>query len=152
VSRGYFMVGIEKPKRDTNIGSLCRSAFSFGAKGMFLIKRNNGNGILNQVSDTVKSWRHIPLLKYDSTEDFLSCGIPHSCELIGVELHEQARGLKGFVHPERAIYILGSEDNGLSQEVIDRCVHLIQLPGKCCLNVAVAGSIVLCDRVLKEEP
>lgn len=148
--RGYFIVGIEKPKSTHNIGSLYRTAHSFGAGGLFWIKRNNNKRVIKQASDTTKAWRHIPLFKYNSTEEFLRNGVPHGCQLIGIELHERARSLKDFVHPERAVYILGAEDYGLSKEALEKCVHIIQLPGKYCLNVSVAGSIVLCDRILKQ--
>jgi tRNA G18 (ribose-2'-O)-methylase SpoU len=54
-----------------------------------------------------------------------------------------------FVHPKRCIYLLGAEDNGLPREVMDRCHKLIQLPGRSCFNVAVAGSLVMYDRYIK---
>lgn len=75
--------------------------------------------------------------------------LPHGCVPVAVELDERARPLQWYVHPERACYILGAEDNGLPRRVIDRCRDVVQIPGDYCLNVAVAGSIVLYDRVSK---
>ena len=143
--RGYFGIGIYNPKREVNIGTLWRSAFSLGASHIFSI----GNRIKPQSSDTVKAWKHIPYFRYKTSEEFLKYGIPKDCQLIGIEIHKKAKPLRNFVHPERAIYILGAEDHGLSNELIDSCQYLVQLHGMTCLNVAVSGSIVIHDRVDK---
>ena len=52
-------------------------------------------------------------------------------------------------HPERAVYLLGSETDGLSPEALEHCADVVQIPGEFSLNVSVAGSIVLYDRLLK---
>lgn len=52
---------------------------------------------------------------------------------------------------KRAVYILGSEDTGLPTGVLGFCQPIIQLPGAMSMNVAVAGSIVLYDRMQKVE-
>lgn len=49
----------------------------------------------------------------------------------------------------QACYLLGAEDNGLTKEAISKCQELVYLPGERSLNVAVAGSIVLYDRISK---
>ena len=72
-------------------------------------------------------------------------GSPFS--VIGVELTDDARPLDSFVHPERAWYMLGAEDHGIPPSVLEKCHHVICIPhGRYCLNVAVAGSIVMYDR------
>ena len=59
--------------------------------------------------------------------------------------------LSEFVHPRNAIYILGSEDHGVPTSVVRGCREVISL--ECELygsyNVAVAGSIVMYDRMMK---
>lgn len=94
----------------------------------------------------MKSYRHIPLNTYPDFDDFYA-HLPYGAQLIGIELDDKARDLVTFKHPERAVYLLGAEDHGLPQTVIDRCHHVIQLRGEFCLNVAVAGSIALYHRV-----
>jgi tRNA G18 (ribose-2'-O)-methylase SpoU len=67
-----------------------------------------------------------------------------------VEFDPRARPLDRYVHPERACYLLGAEDTGLPKHVLDRCRDLVQIPATAyCLNVAVAGSIVMYDRAAK---
>ena len=69
--------------------------------------------------------------------------------MIGVELCDRSIPLTSFVHPERSIYLLGAEDYGLPKEITDKCNAVVQLPGEFSLNVSVAGSIVMYDRIKK---
>ena len=88
------------------------------------------------------------MFHYQDMRHFLS-HIPFSCAVIGIE--QGGANIKNFIHPERAIYILGAEDTGLPDEVLGNCVHVIEIPSHrpLCMNVAVAGSIVMYDRLLK---
>lgn len=144
MKRGYYGIGIENSKTKMNIGTLWRSAYSFGASFIFVI----GKRYQKQPSDTTKADKHIPLYHYDTFEDFYKY-MPKNCLLIGVENIEKAKSLENFTHPERAIYLLGAEDNGLSKKALIKCHQLIQFKSKYCLNVAVAGSIVMYDRQTK---
>lgn len=142
--RGFFGIGIENTKTQLNIGTLWRSANILGASFIFTI----GNRYKRQSSDTMESWKHIPLYRYDNFDDFYKT-MPYDCLLIGVELDEDSVPVNEFKHPERCIYLLGAEDNGLTKEALDKCHKLVQLPGDYCMNVAVAGSIIMYDRILK---
>ena len=139
--RGYFGLGVERPKTEANIGTLWRSAYVFGAAFLFTV----GRRYEKQHSDTLKTWRHVPLFHYE-TLDAMRAGLPHDCPIIGVELHESAESLTSFTHPARAAYLLGAEDHGLSNQAVRACHRLVRLRGRFCLNVAVAGSIVMHDR------
>jgi len=141
---GYSAIGILYHKREYNLGTLWRSAYILGASFIFTI----GTKYKKQTSDVLKTWSRIPLFHYDDFEEFRN-NIPYDCRLVGVELTDDATPLKDFKHPRRAIYLLGAEDNGLPQKVLDQCHEVIQLPGNYSLNVAVTGSIVLNDRVQK---
>lgn len=142
--RGYFGIGIDNGKTPVNLGTLWRSAHILGADFIYTI----GARYKMQSSDTTKAWRTIPLFNYETFEDFYK-HMPKDCLLVGVELDPKAIMVNQFVHPERCIYLLGAEDNGLSQKVIDKCHAIVQLPGDYCMNVAVAGSLIMYDRNLK---
>ena len=142
--RGYFGIGIENTKTELNIGTLWRSAKILNASFIFTI----GKRYKKQASDTLKAYRYIPFYQYDTFIEFYRM-MPYDCMLIGVELDERANQINNFIHPERAIYLLGAEDNGISKEALAKCQAIIQLPGEHCLNVAVAGSIVMYDRLTK---
>lgn len=142
--RGFFGIGIQNTKTEMNVGTLWRSASILGAAFIFTI----GKRYKKQSSDTMASWRHIPLYNYETFDEFYKA-IPYDCRLIGVELNENSVPVWRFTHPERCIYLLGAEDAGLSKEALERCHKLVQLPGDYCMNVAVAGSIIMYDRIAK---
>ena len=143
--RGYFAIGVYHGKHEVNIGTLLRSAHNFGAAFVFTV----GKRYSHQASDTTKATRHMPLFHFDTFPD-LFAHLPFDCQLVGVEQHELALPLPTFHHPERAIYLLGAEDDGLSKDACDKAHQLVEIPGTArCLNVATAGSIVLYDRIAK---
>lgn len=142
--KGYFGIGCYNMKTSYNYGSLFRTAQVFGADFIFLI----GCRFKHQPSDTMKSWKHIPAFTYADWEDFNSHR-PHDCRLISVELDSSAVPIKTFVHPKQACYLLGAEDHGLPPVILKASQNVIYLPGERSLNVAVAGSIVLFDRINK---
>ena len=144
MEKGYCGIGVLNSKTEVNIGTLWRSAFIMGASFIFTI----GKRYKKQASDTPKSWKHIPLYNYDTFDEFYK-KMPYNCRLVGVEPDERSIPIKNYTHPERCIYLLGAEDHGLTNEALDKCHELIILPGDICLNVSVAGSIVLYDRITK---
>lgn len=144
--RGYFGVGIFHPKFEVNQGTLWRSAFAFGADFIFTV----GRRFTHQASDTPKSWMSVPMYHYLDMDDLVA-HLPHACPLVGVELGEKSRPLDRFCHPTRCCYLLGAEDHGLPPAVVDRCHHLVEVPGlRTCLNVATAGSLVMYDRKIQK--
>lgn len=139
--RGFFAIGIEHSKTPVNIGTLWRSANLFNASFIFTV----GARYQRQHSDTYKTPRHIPLFHFLTIDDLVD-HLPDSCPLVGIELADRATELHHFRHPERACYLLGAEDHGLTKEALTRSHTLVRLPGWNSMNVAVAGSIVMYDR------
>lgn len=142
--QGYYAIGVFNPKTDHNIGTLWRSAYILGASYIFTV----GKRYKKQSSDVTRTWARIPYFHYDTLED-LTENIPYDCLLVGVELTENAQFLHDFEHPKRAIYLLGSEDQGLPEPILERCNAIVKLPGNSSLNVAVTGSIICHDRAAK---
>ena len=145
-NNGYYGIGIEHGKTKFNYWTLFRTAQIFDAAFLFVI----GAKYKPASPDTMKSYRHMPVFSYKDLEDF-NQHRPYDCKLIGIEINSKAIDVANFKHPKRAIYLLGSEDNGLSRRAIDSCQELIVLPGERSLNVSVAGSIVLYDRIMKGQ-
>ena len=144
--KGYFGIGCYFMKTTYNYGTLFRTAQIFDADFIFMI----GCKFNPQTSDTMNSWRHIPTFNYKDFQDFQEHR-PYACKLIGVELTPDAIPINDFKHPKQACYLLGAEDVGLPGNVLAECQEIIKLPGKRSLNVSVAGSIVLFDRIQKYE-
>lgn len=140
----HFGIGIERGKTAANYGTLWRSAVNLGADYIFTV----GCRYPKQASDTVRAWKQVPAFEYADAEDFLSHR-PYDVPLIGVELTEEPTPLTSFVHPMQAIYILGPEDGNLSRRIQDQCAAVVSIDSTYCLNVSVAGSIVMYDRRTK---
>ena len=141
--RGYFGIGVYNIKTEMNLGTLWRSAQNFGASFIFTI----GRRYKKQASDTLKTSKHIPLYEYQTLDDFYE-HMPKDCLLVCVEQEDKAKNLKDFSHPERAIYLLGAEDYGLPEKIM-KGHSVVYIDTPMCLNVAVAGSIVMYDRFSK---
>ena len=138
----YFEIGIYHNKTSMNVGTLWRSAYQLGASGIFTIHKR----YRKQASDTYKAMRRIPLREYENWNEFLMCR-PNGAQLVAVEMG--GTPLSNFVHPKQAIYLLGAEDHGLPQHILDQCQHVISLEAinRPSYNVAVAGSLVMYHRV-----
>lgn len=143
MKRGYYGIGVYHPKTTENIGTLWRSAHNFGAAFIFTI----GSRYRRQVSDTTKAQCHIPLFEYSSFDDFKG-KLPLGCQLVFVEQAESSILLPKVHHPETAVYLLGAEDYGIPEELM-KGHQKIAIDTPMCLNVAVAGSIVMYDRQAK---
>jgi tRNA(Leu) C34 or U34 (ribose-2'-O)-methylase TrmL len=139
--RGYFGIAVYHPKTVANVGTLWRSADLLEADFLCTI----GKRYKRQASDTMKSTRHLPLFEYEAFDDFYS-HMPTDCLLVGVELTDDAVLLEEFKHPQRAIYLLGAEDDGIPPALLKRCHRKVKLRGRRSMNLAVAGSIVAYDR------
>ena len=141
--RGYFGIGAEGISKPTNVGNLARSAHAFGASFLFLVDPHHT--IETAHADTSESERQVPLYRFDSVEALL---LPRGCTLIGVELLDEAADLPSFRHPLNAAYVFGPERGSLSPAMVERCDHVVKIPTRFCINLAVAGAIVMYDRLL----
>lgn len=143
--RGYFGIGIYHTKTPVNIGTLWRSATNLGAAFVFTI----GRRYKHQSSDTTKTPKHRPLFHYEDFADFQQHR-PSDCQLVCIENNGSRCMLPDFVHPERAIYLLGAEDHGIPAEILERAQAVVEIPCDIgCFNVAAAGAIALYDRRAK---
>ena len=140
--RGYFGIGVEGISKPMNFGNLARSAHGFGASFIFTVAPAKAIGAPE--SDTTKSQDHLPWYSY---KDVAEMQLPDDCRLVGVELTPDAIELPSFRHPAKAVYVLGPEGGSLSQEMIDRCEFTVKIPMDFCINVAMAGAIVMYDRM-----
>lgn len=141
-ARGYFAIGAERMSKSLNLGNLMRSAHGFGASFTFTIGATYR--ALEARADTSKSGLHLPHYDWQSIDALV---LPRGCRLVGIELIETAIDLPSFRHPLRAAYILGPEKGSLSDDVLSRCDFTVKIPTKFCVNVAMAGAIVMYDRV-----
>jgi len=140
--RGYFAIGAQRISKSLNLGNLMRSAHGFGAAFTFTVGAEYK--ALEARADTSKGTAHLPHYNWDKLDDMQ---LPAKCRLVGIELTDEAIDLPSFRHPLRAAYVLGPEKGSLSDELIARCDYVVKIPTSFCINVAMAGAIVMYDRV-----
>lgn len=138
--RGFAAIGLVNPKTEGNIGGAMRAVGCYGASLVAI----EGERYKKMREDTQKAWRHIPVIHGKLLEV-----VPLECEVVVVELHERAKPLITFHHPERAFYIFGPEDGSVPKDIIERAKHVVQVPTKHCMNLAATVNVVLYDRLAK---
>jgi len=142
--RGYFGIGVEGISKPMNLGSLLRTAHAFGASFAFTVAaaypRGEGRG-----ADTSDAPGALPLFEHD---DVASLRLPRDCVLVGVEIVEDAIDLPSFRHPHEAAYVLGPERGALSPAMLALCRHVVRIPTRFSINLALAGALVMYDRVV----
>jgi tRNA G18 (ribose-2'-O)-methylase SpoU len=144
-SRGYFGIGAEGVSKSANIGALLRTGHAFGASFCFTIG-TGWDARAARTADTADTPLHVPMWRYRALDEL---SLPHGCALVGIELLDDAVDLPSFRHPLNAAYVLGPERAGLSDAVLGRCDHVVRIPTRFALNLAVAGALVLYDRLLQ---
>jgi tRNA(Leu) C34 or U34 (ribose-2'-O)-methylase TrmL len=144
LSGGYFGIGVINPKTSENIGTLWRSAYQMDASVLYTI----GARYKSSSTDTLSVPARIPLIEVDDWTSFVNSA-PKSAVWVVIEMG--GTPLQDFEHPRNCIYILGSEDHGVPKSVIRGCREVVSLDAENygSYNVAVAGSIVMYDRMTK---
>ena len=142
--RGYFGVGAEGISKPMNLGAILRTAHAFGGSFAFSVDAHHKVTDVFQ-SDTAKSVAHMPYYEWPGISDM---ELPAQCQLVGVELTDDAVELPSFRHPQCAAYVFGRERGSLTEEMQSRCTHIVKIPTRFCVNVSVACAITLYDRTL----
>lgn len=141
--RGFFGIGVEGLSKPMNAGNLFRTAHAFGGSFVFTIAATYS--VKAARSDTSKTPHSLRRYLYDTPAEL---ALPEGCKLVGIELLDDATELPSFRHPLRAAYVLGPEMGSLSPALLARCDHVIKIPTSFCVNVGVAGAIVMYDRLI----
>lgn len=141
--RGYFAVGVDGISKPMNLGNLLRIAHAFGASFFFTV--GGRVKLADALSDTSDAAGHLPVYQFASVEELR---LPQGCELVAVEITDEAVDLPSFRHPLRAAYVFGSERLSLSEAMLARAAHIVKIPTRFSINVGMAGAITLYDRML----
>ena len=143
-TRGYFAIGAERMSKSLNLGNLMRSAHGFGASFTFTLGATyTGIGSVGRYLERRQcTCRTTTGARVDEMV------LPHGCKLVGVELVDDgdrpaelppsaARGLCAGAGARRSVGCRCSR----------RCDYVVKIPTSFCVNVAMAGAIVMYDRV-----
>ena len=141
--RGYFGIGVEGISKSHNVGAVYRTAHAVGAGCVVTVGAALQLHELKQV-DTSGTAANLPFYRFETAEELM---LPEGCQLVGVEITDDAIELPSFHHPRQCAYVLGPERGGLSDGMIERCDYVVRIPTKFSLNVGLAGALVMYDRV-----
>ncbi|MEM7046187.1 MAG: RNA methyltransferase [Pseudomonadota bacterium] len=144
--RGYFAIGVEGISKPGNAGALVRTAHAFGAQFVFAVGGDADS--LSQATDTSKAIGSVP---FYHVPEISALSLPRHCSLIGVEITDEAIELPRFIHPRQAAYIVGPEGDSLSRACIARCAQVVRIPTRFAINLSLAGTIVMYDRMLSQR-
>ncbi|WP_142849056.1 RNA methyltransferase [Telmatospirillum sp. J64-1] len=142
--RGFYGIGVEGISKIANVGSLFRTAHAFQASFVFTIGTDYSR-MQGKRTDTSDTTRQLPFYAFP---DATALMLPQGCKLVGVELTDEAIDLPVFRHPYNAAYVLGRERGSLTPALQERCDFMVKIPTRFCLNVALAGALVMYDRLL----
>ena len=144
------------PKFAHNVGMALRACATFGAETL----RWTGDrvppldewpeGARIPREERIKDYQHVD---YEHTRDprVISRFVFAGYSPVAVEVRENAEDLIFFEHPEKALYVFGPEDGTLGRGTLTACHRFVRIPTNGCMNLAVAASVVLYDRMLKER-
>lgn len=139
--RGFAAIGLHRPKTPANVGSVLRAAHCYGAA----MVAASGTRYRPASTDTMKAYRHLPLVQCAELRDV----IPFGAVPVAVDIIEGARSLVSYIHPPGAFYIFGPEDGTLGKEITSWCRDVIHVPTAFCMNLAACVNVVLYDRAAK---
>lgn len=142
--KGYFAIGVEGISKPANLGALIRTGHAFGAAYTFSVAPAT-DAVDFGSSDTSEATKNLPFYRFPTVADLL---LPQGARLVGIELLDDAIDLPSFRHPRQAVYVLGPERGGLSDAMVARCDHVVQIPTRFSINVSLAGALVLYDRLI----
>ena len=140
---GFACIGLDNPKTSVNVGAAMRAVGIYHAAFLAI----SGHRLNTKPTDTMKHYRHIPLLRVDD----LHSVIPFDCVPVGVDLIEGAISLNNYRHPERAFYIFGAEDATLGNRVLSWCRDIVCVPTDGPMNLAATVNVILYDRQSKTK-
>lgn len=142
--RGYFGVGCYGISKAANAGAIFRTAHAFGGSFVFTVGAVYDNK-QTKLTDTSASMVSMPFYAFPSVEEIL---LPEHCQIVSVELTDDAVDLPSFRHPSNCVYMFGPERGNIPDSLIERSQHVVKIPTKFCVNVSLAAGLVLYDRLI----
>ena len=127
--------------KEHNVGTLVRTAHAVAAQEVVLVGDREWN---IEAAKTAQDFTDVTILEDETA--FLDHVRNRNWSLVAVELDDRAVSLFEAEYPQNPCFLLGAERDGLPQSLIDAAEVVVQIPQwglVPCLNLAVAGSIVM---------
>jgi tRNA G18 (ribose-2'-O)-methylase SpoU len=143
-----FAVLMQNWEGDFNIGSLVRNANAFGAQRVFYVGKRQWDkrGAVGTYHYTDVQHIEVPIEARLLKTRFTWVGFENQLS------NYETEDLRSFDWPENPLLVFGSEGNGLSENVLDLCDHIVSIPqfgSVRSLNAGVSSGIGMYDYVQK---
>lgn len=129
-----------------NFGSLCRTAEGLGVAGVVIPKDRSVAVSPGVYHASVGAVETLPIVMVPNLNEALRQLKELECWIVGTALGEGTHSLEETPDFDKAVLVMGSELEGLSDQTKKTCDWLVQIPmkGKVqSLNVGVSGGILL---------
>ncbi len=126
--------------KDSNFGFLIRTANAFGANVIVVGNRKFSRG------GASGGTRYTKVTKFYTLSEALDFVRSRNCEVIGIEIGDDAESIWNSPYRGSAAFMVGNEGTGLTSSQIAMCDRLVYAPqfgDAVSCNVNVAGGIVL---------
>ena len=144
-----IVVVCPKIANETNLGSILRVATAFGASGLLLGGESADPFSRRALRVAMGATLTLPVRVSDCLNDDLAWLQASGFETVGAALDQvavPAGQMTSVIRGQDVALLIGPEDFGLSQPMIDGCDHLVTIPmhhDTDSLNVAMATGILL---------
>ena len=137
-----------------NLGAIARSAYAAGVHAIIVPLTESAPINEDAIKTSAGALMHIPVCReahFKTTLEFL-----HQSGIKSVACTEKARtNIDAIDFTEPVVVIMGSEEKGISSELLRRCTEMAKIPmefGVQSLNVSVAAEIILYESTRQRFP
>ncbi|MEA2111694.1 MAG: RNA methyltransferase [Campylobacterota bacterium] len=140
---GYRLLALDGIHNPQNLGMILRSAAAGNIDGVILPKKNSAKLSPLVMKASSGALFKIEIFYCDNLEESLEplCG---SSEIYALSSHA-LKSLETLEIPQKSIFILGNESEGVSSDVLSLCNNSVAIPmnrGVESLNVAVTAALI----------
>ncbi len=140
--RHDFHVAIENWRHDLNIGTVVRNANAFNAAAVHIVGRRRWNRRGAMVTD-----RYVHVEHHPTVAALVERSRGEGLAIVGIDnVPGRSTSLDGTALPRRCVLLFGQEGTGLSDEAIEACDELREIPmfgSTRSLNAGVASGIAM---------
>ena len=140
----HFTVATEDVYQLHNTSAVIRSCDVFGIQNIHVIEERNRRKIDREIAMGAQKW--VSLNRHHSSSDCIQDLKKKGFQIVGTTPHGNSSYLEDFDISRPSAIFFGTEQDGLSQEVIDSANQFIKIPMSGftdSLNISVSAAIIL---------
>jgi tRNA G18 (ribose-2'-O)-methylase SpoU len=144
-----FGVLVANIEQDFNLGSIIRSANSFGASKVFYYGKKHWDK-----RGALGCYKYVDVVHLGTLEQVKE--LKHHYTFVGLENNlPKTEPLISFSWPSVSLLVIGEERDGIPKEILELCDHVVEIPSRGSvrsLNAGCATSIAMYDLTSKIKP